>query len=177
MYRDELEALREQLGDLDRRLARARACRPPPPPRIVPWKRLIIALAGALVLAEGAAGHRRAAERAEAHAALVAQMSRTVLARDLDGLRTWTGSSFRDRCTINLRPPCRAQIICGSRQLYDGTGACGPDGFVDRGDSWLDGTPQCHIDLPRKRAVVRNVALDGSDDGYRTRGEVVVVIE
>jgi hypothetical protein len=186
MYRENLEALRQRVRELDRALAALP--QPATPPRTpFPWKRLRIMASclaiGLLFLAAGIdrivdASQQR--ERVRAHyAAVTRPLHRPTAAPAPALLFARVTSGGAGDCTIAIGGPCHATIACnGGQILYRGSGTCAGDRYVDPADSWLDGTPQCAIDLQQKRALVREIEPHRYwRDHYATRWQVELELQ
>lgn len=175
MYRDNLEALRQRVRDLDRSLAAHPA--PLPPTKLpFPWKRLRTMVtwlaAGWLLLVLGFARDVENARLLHDYQALQAHMRLRPQAPTALQLLTAHRTSGGE-CLIMLSPPCRASITCSGTLIYQGSGTCRDGRYVDPADSWLDGTPQCVVDLGRKRVMVRDISCHRrSGDDYPTLWQV-----
>jgi hypothetical protein len=181
MYRDNLEALRQRSHELDRELA---ALPPPPPREPTAWKLrasaltwLALGVLGLWVGIERLSQQSRGldAQRAQ-EAAMRAVLARATAPAEPSSSEAHTTSGRA--CSIIVKPPCRAEIVCEGGVLYQGAGTCSDGRYVDPADSWLDGTPICVIDFGRKRAMVRDVRCHRRfrDDFYDDVSRVDLVL-
>jgi hypothetical protein len=184
MYRDNLEALRQRIRELNHALAELP---PEPPAEPIPWERIksiVICLGmGLFFLGAGIdrvfeASQMRAQFRAH-QAAVSSALYRPAATVAPTQLSARVVAGGVGDCTISLTPPCHATIACnGGKILYRGSGTCAGGRYLDPADSWLDGTPQCAIDLDRKRAMVREIECHRSGrDRFAKRWQVDLELE
>jgi hypothetical protein len=184
MYRDNLEALRQRSGELDRALAEL----PPRPTtaQFPAWYGKAMALSalfGAIFLIAGLDDLAGAKRMTVAHQAQQAAMRQ--IAAPSPAPEQWVAASIVSgrnagaRCAVLVSAPCRANIVCDGIILYHGAGTCAGDRYLDPADSMLDDTPQCVIDFARKRAVVRELECHRRfhSDHYQPAWESVLELQ